>query len=92
MGRVGLVYMGKREIQTKDSFENLKEETNWDMEAQMGFNNLMVHRIKGFSDFVHRPNSKELEDKNTTFRKLDLFPSSSSNSLEFGRWTNSENP
>jgi hypothetical protein len=33
-------------------------------------------RINGFSDFVHRPDSKELEDKNTTFRKLDLFPSS----------------
>jgi hypothetical protein len=32
--------------------------------------------IKGFLDFVHRPDSKELEDKNTTFRKLDLFPSS----------------
>jgi hypothetical protein len=35
-----------------------------------------THRINGFSDFVHRPDSKELEDKNTTFRKLDLFPSS----------------
>jgi hypothetical protein len=34
------------------------------------------HRINGVSDFVHRPDSKELEDKNTTFRKLDLFPSS----------------
>jgi hypothetical protein len=33
-------------------------------------------RIKGFLDFVHRLNSKKLEDKNTTFRKLDLFPSS----------------
>jgi hypothetical protein len=89
----------------------------------------------GFSDFVHRPDSKELEDKNITFRKLDVFPSSdegaptllgpleranlnqwtqqsrrlpspedenrsrfrnvvflSSNSLESGRWTKSENP
>jgi hypothetical protein len=36
----------------------------------------MSHRINGISDFVHRPGSKELEDKNTTFRKLDLFPSS----------------
>jgi hypothetical protein len=35
-----------------------------------------TYRIKGFSDFVHRPDSKELEDKNTTFRKLDLFQSS----------------
>jgi hypothetical protein len=33
-------------------------------------------KIKGFSDFVHRPDSKELEDKKTTFRKLALFPSS----------------
>jgi hypothetical protein len=33
-------------------------------------------RINGFSDFAHRPDSKELEDKNTTLRKLDLFPSS----------------
>jgi hypothetical protein len=28
MGRVGLVYMGKREIQTKDSFENLRGRNN----------------------------------------------------------------
>jgi hypothetical protein len=35
-----------------------------------------LDRIKGFSDFVHRPDSTELEDKNMTFRKLDLFPSS----------------
>jgi hypothetical protein len=28
--------------------------------------------FNGFSDFVHRPDSKELEDKNTTFQKLDL--------------------
>jgi hypothetical protein len=35
-----------------------------------------IHRIYGFSDFVQRLDSKELEDKNTTFRKLDLFPSS----------------
>jgi hypothetical protein len=34
------------------------------------------HRINGFSDFIHRPDSKELEDTNMTFRKLDLFPSS----------------
>jgi hypothetical protein len=32
--------------------------------------------LKGFSDFVHRLDSNELEDKNTTFRILDLFPSS----------------
>jgi hypothetical protein len=36
----------------------------------------ITHRINGFSDFVNRPDSKELEDKNTTFRKLDLFSSS----------------
>jgi hypothetical protein len=29
-----------------------------------------------FSDFVQRPDSKALEDKNTMFRKLDLFLSS----------------
>jgi hypothetical protein len=94
----------------------------------------ITHRINWFSDFVHRPDSKELEDKNTTFRKLDLFPSSgegrhlllvqwlrltlskgpnrvcvsphlrtetdpvsetsclTSDSLESGRWTKSENP
>jgi hypothetical protein len=34
------------------------------------------HRINGFSDFVHHPGSKELEDKIMTFQKLDLFPSS----------------
>jgi hypothetical protein len=33
-------------------------------------------KINGVSDFVHRPDSKELENKNTTFRQLDLFPSS----------------
>jgi hypothetical protein len=38
---------------------------------------LFYHRIiKGFSDFVLRPDSKELVDKNMTFQKLDLFPSS----------------
>jgi hypothetical protein len=31
------------------------------------------HRINGVSDFVHRSDSNELEDKNTTFRKLDLL-------------------
>jgi hypothetical protein len=36
-----------------------------------------THRINGFSDFVHRLDSKELEDKNATFQTLDLFPSSS---------------
>jgi hypothetical protein len=35
-----------------------------------------THRSNGFLGFVHRPDSKELEDKNTTFRKMDLFPSS----------------
>jgi hypothetical protein len=40
-------------------------------------NKIISRRINGFSDFVHRPDSKELEDKkdkNTTFRKLDLIP------------------
>jgi hypothetical protein len=32
------------------------------------------HRINGFLDFFHRPVFYRLE--NTTFRKLDLFPSS----------------
>jgi hypothetical protein len=36
----------------------------------------ITHRINGYSDFVHRPDSKDLEDENTTFRELDLFPSS----------------
>jgi hypothetical protein len=35
--------------------------------------NTIFHRINGFSDFVRRSNSKELEDKNVTFQKLDLF-------------------
>jgi hypothetical protein len=35
-----------------------------------------THRINGFSGFVHRPDSKELEVKNMTFQKLDLVPSS----------------
>jgi hypothetical protein len=35
----------------------------------------VLHRINGFSDFIHRPDSKELGDTNT-FWKLDLFPSS----------------
>jgi hypothetical protein len=30
----------------------------------------------GFSDFIHRPGIKNKLRKNTTFRKLDLFPSS----------------
>jgi hypothetical protein len=30
----------------------------------------------GFSNFVHRLDSKELDDKNMTFRNLGLFPSS----------------
>jgi hypothetical protein len=37
------------------------------------------HRINGFSDFIHHPDSKELEnkkDENVAFWKLDLFPSS----------------
>jgi hypothetical protein len=33
-------------------------------------------RINRFSDFIHRPDSEELDNKNTMFRKLDLFPSS----------------
>jgi hypothetical protein len=36
----------------------------------------ITHRINGFLDFIHHLDSKELEDKNMTFRKLDLFPSS----------------
>jgi hypothetical protein len=32
-------------------------------------------RINEISDFVHRPDSKGLEDKNTTFRKLDHWSS-----------------
>jgi hypothetical protein len=39
------------------------------------FDKQMPYRIKGLSDFVHRPDSKELDGKNTTFWKLDLFPS-----------------
>jgi hypothetical protein len=31
--------------------------------------------IDGFLGFVHRPDSKELGDKNKTFQKMDLFPS-----------------
>jgi hypothetical protein len=34
----------------------------------------MELRITGFLDFVHHPVFKKLE--NTTFRELDLFPSS----------------
>jgi hypothetical protein len=30
----------------------------------------------GFSDFIHRPDIKKQTKENTTFRKLDLFPSS----------------
>jgi hypothetical protein len=65
-----------------------------------------IHKINWFSDFVHCLYSKELEDKSTTFQKLDLFlPSGkgrhllcwvpiflSSNSLEYGRWTKFKNP
>jgi hypothetical protein len=36
----------------------------------------LICRIKGFLDFVHHPDSKELEDKNMMFWKLDPFPSS----------------
>jgi hypothetical protein len=38
----------------------------------------------GFSDFVHCTDSKELEDKNKTFRKLDLFPSSGEGTSDWG--------
>jgi hypothetical protein len=34
----------------------------------------VILRIAGFLDFVHRPVFQKIE--NTTFRKLDLFPSS----------------
>jgi hypothetical protein len=30
----------------------------------------------GFSDSIHRPGIKKQTKENTTFRKLDLFPSS----------------
>jgi hypothetical protein len=43
---------------------------------EFGGETIRKDRINGFSGFVHRPDSKELEDKNMTFRKLDLFPSS----------------
>jgi hypothetical protein len=36
----------------------------------------ITHRNIGFSDFVHRPDFFKYQWKNTTFRKLDLFPSS----------------
>jgi hypothetical protein len=60
-------------------------------------------RINGFSDFIHHPDSKELEDKNTTFWCLpspeDGNRSSfcnvlflSSNSLESEQWTKSKTP
>jgi hypothetical protein len=35
-----------------------------------------IRRNIGFSDFVHRPDFSKYQWKNTTFRKLDLFPSS----------------
>jgi hypothetical protein len=35
---------------------------------------MVYNRIIGFLDFVHRPVFYKLED--TTFQKLDLFPSS----------------
>jgi hypothetical protein len=38
----------------------------------ISFVNLSSFANNGFSDFVHRPDSKQLEDKNTTFRKLEL--------------------
>jgi hypothetical protein len=44
--------------------------------TQQFYNKQINNRINGFSNFAHRPDSKELEDKNTMFRKLDLFPSS----------------
>jgi hypothetical protein len=39
----------------------------YDSNKNLVINPRWVHRINGFSDFVHRPESKELEDKNTTF-------------------------
>jgi hypothetical protein len=44
------------------------------IKAELIINKINKNTIKGFSDFVHRLDSKELEDKNKTFRKLDLFP------------------
>jgi hypothetical protein len=35
---------------------------------------MLMNRITGFLDFFHRPVFYRIE--NTTFRKLDLFPSS----------------
>jgi hypothetical protein len=34
-------------------------------------NNCIVHRINGFSDFVHHPDSKELEDKSRRWTKSE---------------------
>jgi hypothetical protein len=36
----------------------------------------ITFRDIGFSDFIHRPGIKNKLRKNTTFQKLDLFPSS----------------
>jgi hypothetical protein len=53
--------------------------------------------LMGFSDFVHRPDSKELKDK----KKHDVSETGSvsetscfktSNSLQSGRWNKSETP
>jgi hypothetical protein len=41
------------------------------LESELGFK---IHRISGFLDLVHRPVFKN--PVNTTFREMDLFPSS----------------
>jgi hypothetical protein len=48
----------------------------WTGEERADICRLVIYRINGFSDFVHHPDSEESENKNTTFRKPDLFPSS----------------
>jgi hypothetical protein len=37
---------------------------------------IYTFRDIGFSDFIHRPSIKKQTKENTTFRKVDLFPSS----------------
>jgi hypothetical protein len=44
-------------------------------------NSNSTHRIEGFSDFIHHPDSKELEDKHTTF---DISETGSLSVLKWG--------
>jgi hypothetical protein len=48
--------------------------TKWNIDSKGFWRWCITLRITGFSDFFHRPVFWKLE--NTTFRKLDLFPSS----------------